>query len=152
MKYLITLIIALLICAPCMAESLEVTSTPAKATVKRGEIIAMSVSLKNVLVPRDPVTITAEAQWEDEYGAAQTSTASATISIVQPVKVNRYAVAIPASFDSAQDMLFDFVAGSAKVDGQPIAPDSQSGHLVFNIGRTLNESESISLEYSFRAL
>ena len=126
-----------------VADALEVTVTPESTTAKRGQILPMIVNLKNVLSPRDPITITAEAEWEDEYGVARTTTASATITVVQPVKVNRYKVVIPA--------LFDFVAGSAKIDGQPTTPVLDNGTLVFEIGRTLFEGESVTLEYSVKA-
>jgi len=126
------------------ADALGVASTPASATAKRGQPVEMAVSLKNVLTPREPITITAEAEWEDEYGVTRTTTASATITVVQPVKVNRYKVIIPA--------LFAFVAGSAKIDGQPATPALDSGRLTFEIGRTLLEGESVTLEYSVKAL
>jgi len=136
----------------CGAESLQVTTTPTSAQVKRGAPVAMAVSLKNVLTPREPITITAEAEWEDEYGTTRTTTASATITVIQPVKISCYKVIIPAPFDSAQDMLFAFVAGSAKIDGQPATPALDSGRLTFEIGRTLLEGESVTLEYSVKAL
>ena len=141
-----TILIAalLFIVRPVFADALEVTATPASAAAKRGEQVAMAVSLKNVLTPREPVTITAEAEWEDEYGVARTSSASTTITVVQPVKVNRYKVIIPA--------LFGFVAGSAKVDGQPAASTFDAGQFTFVIGRTLSEGESVTLEYSVKAL
>ena len=125
------------------ADALAVTATPASATAKRGQPVEMAVNLKNVLSPREPITITAEAEWEDEYGVTRTTTASATITVVQPVKVNRYKVIIPA--------LFAFVAGSAKIDGQPVTPSLETGRLTFEIGRTLLEGESLVLEYSVKA-
>jgi len=128
---------------PVFADALEVTATPASATAKRGQPVAMAVGLKNVLTPRAPITITAEAEWEDEYGTARTTTASATITVIQPVRVNRYKVIIPA--------LFAFVAGSAKIDGQPATPTLDAGQLTFQIGRTLLESESVTLDYSVKA-
>jgi hypothetical protein len=130
--------------ARCGAESLQVTATPTSAQVKRGAPIVMNVSLKNVLTPRAPITFTAEAEWEDEYGTVMSTTASATVTVVQPVKVNRYKVIIPA--------LFALVAGSAKVDGQPATPALDSGRVTFELGRTLFEGESLSLEYSVKAL
>lgn len=129
--------------SPAFADALEVTATPASATAKRGQPVAMAVSLKNVLAPRAPITITAEAEWEDEYGTARTTTATATITVIQPVKVNRYKVIIPA--------LFAFVAGSAKIDGQPATPTLDVGQLTFQIGRMLLEGESATLEYSIKA-
>ena len=139
------LVVALLFvaAAQCGAESLQVTTTPASAQVKRGVPVVMNVSLKNVLTQRDPITITAEAEWEDEYGTTRTTTASATITVVQPVKINRYKVIIPA--------LFAFVAGSAKIDGQPVTPALEAGRLTFEVGRTLLEGESVTLEYSVKA-
>lgn len=142
LMFTVALLFAAAVC--CCAESLQVTSTPTPAQVKHGAPVAMAVSLKNVLTSREPVTITAEAEWEDEYGTTRTTTASATIAVVQPVKANRYKVIIPA--------LFAFVAGSAKVDGQPAAPTLDSGRLTFEIGRTLLEGESVTLEYSVKAL
>jgi len=139
------LVLALLFIAvtECSAESLQVTTTPTSVQVKRGAAVAMNVNLKNVLAPRDPVTITAEAEWEDEYGTARTATASTTITVVQPVKLNRYKVVLPA--------LFDFVAGSAKIDGQPATPVLEADRLTFALERTLLEGESVSLEYSVKA-
>jgi len=128
---------------PVFADALEVTVIPASATAKRGQPVAMAVSLKNALTPREPVTITAEAEWEDEYGTARSTTASTTIVVVQLVKINRYKVIIPA--------LFAFVAGSAKIDGQPATPVLEAGRLTFEIGRTLLEGESVTLEYSVKA-
>ncbi len=147
MRHSISLLLAamltLFISSMARAEALEVTSTPGSVTAKRGQPVAMAVSLKNILTPREPITLTAEAEWEDEYGVARTTTASATIMVVQPVKVNRYKVAMPA--------LFDFVAGSAKVNGQPVTPTIDSERTVFEIARTLLEGESVTLEYSVKA-
>lgn len=138
------LVFVLLVAATCCnAESLQVTTTPATVKTRAGAPVAMAVSLKNTLVVRDPITLTAEAEWEDEYGTARTATASATITVLQPIKVNRYKVAIPA--------LFAFVAGSAKVNGQPAAPAPDTGRLVFELGQTIAEGESVTLEYSLKA-
>jgi len=126
----------------CCAESLQVTSTPAPTAVKHGDVVAMSVNLKNILTTREPAVITAEIEWEDEYGAARTSTTSATVTINQPVKLSRYKVVIPA--------LFAFVAGSAKVNGQPVTPASTSDGLVFELAKTLLEGESLSIDYSVK--
>ncbi len=136
-------LVLLLAATTCNAESLQVTTTPASAKTKAGAPVAMAVSLKNTLAPRDPITLTAEAEWEDEYGTARTTTASATITVVQPIKVNRYKVAIPA--------LFAFVAGSAKVNGQPVTPALDTGQLIFELGQTIAEGESVALEYSIKA-
>jgi hypothetical protein len=146
MKYMLSILLVIVMAGfvnLCYADSLQITTTPVPVAAKRGEVVAMSVNLKNILTPREPVTITAEIEWEDEYGAAQTSSDSATINIVQPVKITRYKVAIPA--------LFDFVAGSAKVDGQPVTPTSGSDGLVIELGRTLLEGKSMTLEYSVKA-
>ena len=142
-RLMLVLVLLFAAAAPCGADSLQVTTTPTAAQAKRGVPVATAVSLKNALTPREPVTITAEAEWEDEYGTARTTTASATITVIQPVKINRYKVIIPA--------LFAFVAGSAKVDGQPATPALETGRLTFEIGRTLLEGESVTLEYSVKA-
>lgn len=148
MRYTISTILIVMLAfitgCPVFADALQVTATPVSATAKRGQPVSMAVNLKNVLTPREPIIITAEAEWEDEYGTTRTTLASATITVVQPVKVNRYKVIIPA--------LFAFVAGSAKVDGQPAAPMLDAGRLTFEIGRTLLEGESVTLEYSVKAL
>ena len=69
MMKLISILTLLFVAAiGCGAESLQVTATPASTQVKRGEPVVMAVNLKNVLTPREPITLTAEAQWEDEYG------------------------------------------------------------------------------------
>lgn len=147
MKYvnllILTLSVIIILASECAAQSLQVTSTPQVTTAKRGQAVPVAVSLKNILAPREPITLTAEAEWEDEYGVARTTTASATITVVQPVKINRYKVAIPA--------LFDFVAGSATVNGQPATPTLISGRLVFEIAQTLLEGESLALQYAVKA-
>ena len=147
MKYvnllILTLSVIIILASECAAQSLQVTSTPQVTSAKRGQAVPVAVSLKNILAPREPITLTAEAEWEDEYGVARTTTASATIAVVQPVKLNRYKVAIPA--------LFDFVAGSAKVNGQPATPTLDSGRLVFEITQTLLEGESLALQYAVKA-
>ena len=140
---ILTLSVVFILASECAAESLQVTTTPQVTTAKRGQTVPVAVSLKNILAPREPITLTAEAEWEDEYGTARTTTASATITVVQPVKANRYKVIIPA--------LFAFVAGSAKVDGQPVTPTLEAGRLTFEVGRTLLEGESVTLEYSVKA-
>ena len=140
---ILTLSVIFLLASECAAQSLQVTSTPQVTTAKRGQAVPVAVSLKNILTPREPITLTAEAEWEDEYGVARTTTASATIMVVQPVKINRYKVAIPA--------LFDFVAGSAKVNGQPATPTIDSGRIVFEITQTLLEGESLALQYAVKA-
>ena len=140
---LLTLSVMFILASECAAQSLEITSIPQVTTAKHGQAVPVAVSLKNILTPREPITITAEAEWEDEYGVARTTTASATITVVQPVKVNRYKVIIPA--------LFAFVAGSAKIDGQPVTPSLETSRLTFEIGRTLLEGESLVLEYSVKA-
>lgn len=148
MRYTISMVLIVMLVfitgCPVFADALQVTATPVSATAKRGQPVAMAVSLKNVLTPREPITITAEAEWEDEYGQRQTTSASTTIHVIQPVKINRYKVIIPA--------LFAFVAGSAKVDGQPVTPALDAGQLTFELGRTLLEGESVTLEYSVKAL
>ncbi|NLN75005.1 MAG: hypothetical protein GX139_01670 [Armatimonadetes bacterium] len=140
---ILIVVLAFITGRPLFADALQVTATPVSATTKRGQPVAMAVNLKNVLAPREPVTITAEDEWEDEFGVARSTTASATITVVQPVKVNRYKVIIPA--------LFALVAGSAKIDGQPVAPALDTGQLTFEIDRTLIEGESVTLEYSVKA-
>ena len=147
MKYvnllILTLSVVFILASECAAQSLQVTSTPQVTTAKRGQAVPVAVSLKNILATREPITLTAEAEWEDEYGVARTTTASSTITVVQPVKINRYKVAIPA--------LFDFVAGSATVNGQPATPTLDSGRLVFEIAQTLLEGESLALQYTVKA-
>ena len=60
---LLTVIFVIATACVTFAESLEVTTTPASVTAKRGQPVAMAVSLKNILTPREPITITAEAEW-----------------------------------------------------------------------------------------
>lgn len=147
MRYSISLLMAVMLtfiaAGAFCADALEVTTTPASITAKRGQVVPVSVNLRNVLSPREPITITAEAEWEDEYGQAKTTTATTAISLAQPIKVNRYKVVIPA--------LFDYVAGSAKVNGQPVTPALDTGRLIFELGQTIAEGESVALEYSLKA-
>jgi len=143
MKLISVLALLFVAAIGCGAESLQVTTTPASTQIKRGATVAMAVSLKNILTPREPITLTAEAQWEDEYGVAKTSSASTTINVIQPIKISRYKVAIPA--------LFDFVAGSAKVNGQPATPILATGLITFELANTVLEGESVALEYSVKA-
>jgi hypothetical protein len=83
--------------------------------------------------------ITGTAEYTDERGVAQSlDVVPTTLTVIQPVKSNRWKAVIPA--------LFAFVAGSAKVDGQPFTPLESAGILTFEIGKTLNEGESVMIE------
>jgi len=146
MRYITYILLAVVLLVSnadlCYSESLQVTSTPAPTAVKHGDMVAMSVNLKNILTTREPAVITAEIEWEDEYGAAKLSTTSATVTINQPVKLSRYKLVIPS--------LFAFVAGSAKVYGQPVTPATISDGLLFELAKTLLEGESLSIDYSVK--
>lgn len=143
MRILLALILVMLLSAPAFADALGVTVTPTPAMVKHGQVVTLAVSLANTLTPRSPITITAKADWQDEADVAQSTTASTTITVTQPIKINRYTAIIPA--------LFDYVAGSAKISGQPVTITPVSGSLVFDIGRTLLEGESVTLEYGLKS-
>lgn len=145
MKTLIVLglVLALATTAMCGVDSLQVTTTPT-TQAKLGQVIVTSVTMKNVLTPREPITITAEARWEDELGNVMTTSASAVMNITQPIKVNAYVVTIPN--------LFVFVDGSAKVDGQSVTPMYAGEQLTFEVGRTLLEGQSVKLEYSIKTM
>ncbi|MHB9036949.1 MAG: hypothetical protein ACYC64_09790 [Armatimonadota bacterium] len=92
---LLAAMLALFISSMARAEALEVTTTPAAITAKRGQVVPVSVNLKNALPTSEPIALSAQVDWEDEYGVAKTATASTNISMVQPVKINRYKVTIP---------------------------------------------------------
>lgn len=140
---ILVVVLAFIAARAFCADALEATVTPSSATAKPGQVVTMAVNLRNKLSAREPITITAQAEWEDEYGVTRTSSDSVTLSITQPVKLNRYKVAIPA--------LFDYMAGSANVGGQPVTPTLNAGELLFDVSRTLLEGESVVLEYALKA-
>jgi|GEM_PF-1702995 len=148
---LLALVLAFVAARAFCADALEAKVTLSSVTAKPGQVVTMAVNLRNKLAPREPITITAQAEWEDEYGVTRTTSDSVTLNITQPVKVNRYKVAIPAPFDCAQDMLFDYMAGSTKIGGQPVTPTLSAGELLFDVNRTLFEGESVALEYALKA-
>ena len=140
---LLALVLAFVAARAFCADALEAKVTLSSVTAKPGQVVTMAVNLRNKLAPREPITITAQAEWEDEYGVTRTTSDSVTLNITQPVKVNRYKVAIPA--------LFDYMAGSAKVGGQPVTPTLNAGELLFDVNWTLLEGESVALEYALKA-
>jgi len=144
MKTLIFMLLLVALTSPIYADALEVTQAVTPASIAVGQAVTASVSLKNILTPRAPIELTATATWDDEFGVEQTSSASATIQVVQPIKVRKWAVAIGS--------LFGLVAGSAKIDGQPVTPALDSGVLTFDLGgRVLAEGQALTLGYAVRA-
>ncbi len=145
MKTILSTFLLLALCLSAQAQSaLQVTQTAAPLTVTVGQPIITTISLKNVLTPRPPFTITATATWEDQYGIAQSTNASATIQVVQPIKVKTWTAALSS--------LFGLVAGSATLNGQPVTPTLASGVLTFDLGSAvLNEGQSVTIGYSVKA-
>jgi hypothetical protein len=141
--FLLTMALLFICCSVCCADALQVTATMGVTTATPGQVVPVAINLKNILSPRTPIIITAEITWENEYGISQSTSASATLNVVQPIKINRYKVAIPA--------LFAFVADSAKLDGQPVTITSESGLLTFELNKTINENEQVTLNYSLKA-
>ena len=144
---LLALVVPLHACSGPVADSLSIVSTPQSVTVTPGETIPVRVVFTNTLVPREPIILTAEIEWTDPYGESCVSYASTSILVIQPVEVADYTVVIPP--------LLGFVIGSARFGGQPITPTASLdllGLLWFQLNATLMEGESITLEYTLKAL
>ncbi len=136
-------VLLVLMALPAFAESLEVAQTPANVTANAGDTVPISVTVKNTLTPRQPITLRASIEWTDQYGAPQTAEATTEISVIQPVKISRYAVLLGG---------FRYVADSATLNGAPIVETFQvADELTFLLGGLLLlEGESAQLNYSLR--
>ena len=141
MKTLWTIIL-LLACATAQAQSLTVTTAASPATVKAGATSTVTATLKNVNAAAAPITITATADWEDEYGVAQSTTASTSVKIVKPVKPTSYRWGIPALFE---------YSGHCTVDGVAVTPTISGSEVTIPLSRTLNEGESTVVTFGVRA-
>lgn len=139
---LLLVVAAVVQCGACSADALQIATT-APTKIKKNQPATVSVTMKNALSPREPIVVTATATWEDEYGVAQSSSDSCTVTVIQPIKVNRYAVIVPA--------LFDFVVGSGTVDGAAVTPTLDSNQLTFELDRTLLENEQLTITYSIKS-
>jgi len=140
--FALALVLLFTVIGYCAADSLQIDTTP--VWTKKGEPVVITVSMKNSLVPRPPVTIIGSAEWVDEYGTTQTTTTSTAVMVVQPIKVNKYRLVMPA--------LFAFVADSGRIDGQPTTVIVGEDSIIFEINRTLNEGESVVIEYAVKTL
>ena len=104
---------------------------------------AFTVTFTNTLVPLPPLIITAEADWINEDGTACSATASAEITITQPLSMAAYKVSLPAALS--------YVADTGRLNGAPIAPTVTSNMVMFDLGFVLFEGEAATLEYTLRA-
>lgn len=137
-----TLLLLLALTTTAQAQSLSVTTAASPAAVKAGGTSTITATLKNVNAAAAPITITATAEWDDEYGVAQSTTASTSIKVVKPVKPKAYKWGIPA--------LFEF-SGHCQVDGVAVTPTVAGAEVTIPLARTLNEGESCIITFGVRA-
>lgn len=127
------------------ADPLSVSMWSPQQTLRPGLTAPVTVSLTNTLAPKPDVVLTAGATWQDALGNEYTTQAEPlTLAVVQPVTVQTFALTIPAGCE--------YVAGSGLVDGVAQEPVPLSGQWVWSLQRELAEQQSISLQYSVKAL
>jgi hypothetical protein len=136
---LLCIVLLVLSCSVKAADGLQVTVTASQVDSVT-KITTIQTTLSNILHTRDPIPLVIEILWSDEYGTDRSASATATITVIQPIKPKKYKVVIPA--------LFDFVAGSAKVDGQPVIPTLDGKEMSFTLDQTLLEGESVVITYN----
>ena len=136
-------LLLLLLCTTAQAQSLSVTTEPAPASLRKGESATITATLKNTLTAQPPTVFAATVTWDDEYGVAQSTEASTSVQIVRPVKAKAYRWLIPA--------LFDFVAGSARVNGEAMTPLVNGSEVTVTLGTILAEGQSVVVAIGVRA-
>lgn len=141
MKTLWTILLVLLATA-AQAQSLTVTTLASPATIKTGATSTITATLKNTNAASSPVVFTATAEWEDEYGIAQSTTATTSVKIVKPVKPKAYKWGIPALFE---------YSGHCQVDGVAVTPTVAGSEVTIPLTRTLNEGESTVITFGVKA-
>jgi uncharacterized protein (DUF58 family) len=144
MRYLVTILLLTLFCATAQAASLEVTTTPAAVSVKRGETVTLTTTIKNTLVAKS-ATFTATLDYTDETGASQTATGGWTLAVKQQTTVGKLRIVVPA--------LFGFVPDSATVsDAGPLTTASETGAVAFTLDRVLDAGQSLTVTFKAKAL
>jgi hypothetical protein len=127
------------------ADPLSVSMWSPQQTLRPGLAAPVTVTLANTLAPKPDVVLTAGATWRDALGNEYTTQAAPlTLAVVQPVTVQTFALTIPAGCE--------YVTGSGQVDGVVREPVLLAGQWVWSLQRELAEQQSISLQYSVRAL
>lgn len=141
MKSLLCMLLVLM-AFPAFADSLEIAQTPASVKAQAGESVPISVTLKNTLTPRQSIMLRASVEWTDQYGTPRLSEATTEISVIQPVKMSRYAVLVAG---------FRYVDDSATLNGNPVETFLIADELTFLLGGlVLLEGESATLVYTLR--
>jgi hypothetical protein len=144
---MIRFVLALALLAPLSlsADPLAVTMWSPQQTLRPGLTAPVTVTLANTLTPKPDVVVSCAAMWTDTYGAEHMTFGDPlTLEVIQPITVRTFALTIPAGCE--------YVVGSGLVDGVAQEPVPLSGEWVWSLQRELAEQQSISLQYSVRAL
>ena len=127
------------------ADPLAVSMWSPQQTLRPGLSAPVTVTLANTLTPRPDLVVTGGAVWQDALGNEYTTQAAPlTLEVVQPVSVKTFTLTIPAGCE--------YVTGSGLVDGVAQEPTPLSGEWVWSLQRELTEQQSITLQYSVKAL
>lgn len=114
--------------------SLTAALTPSAVVVKNGSQFSLEFALTNTNIKQDPIVLTAEADYTDEYGVAQVATAqSVPIDVDRSVLVTVVKLPLPA--------YVAYVAGSAQWNGIALDSDAvlDAGVLTAVVNATLVE-------------
>lgn len=113
--------------------SLIAVFTPSAVVVKHGAQFSLAFDLTNTNVKQDPIVLTAEADYTDEYGVGQTVTAqSEAINVDCSVLANILKITLPAGVE--------YVAGSAQWNGLAVDASVTDGVLTAVVNATLFEA------------
>ncbi len=106
-------------CAAWGAHTPQVLMAPTRSDIAPGETITLKVFVKNSLSVAPPLVIDATAEFIDDDGTEQVSSASLDLPVSHPVHVDRIRLVIPDPLT--------YVYGTAAANGQPLtaAPDGQ---------------------------
>jgi len=125
--------LAILGLARADAAALGITTTVTPAKPKPGQGVTVTSKVTNTQTARPALTVTATASWIDTQGAAQTSTNSASIQVVQPVTVIELKYTLPTGIT--------YTSGTATVNGLTVVPTQAGAVLTVPVAITLNEAE-----------
>lgn len=79
---------------------LDLTISADKQQVKIGENVTLTVKVKNVLTPLQPITLQATATYTDAVGTQRTATSNAVIvQPIQPISVATVTLTLPVGWE-----------------------------------------------------
>lgn len=141
-KTMRTLLCILLLVLPICAAAqnpVSISIQPSSQSIKLGEQLGLTVTLKNTNTPSAPVVITVIVKYKDAKNVQQPdATGSGTINISRPVTLTSLALTIPSSLV--------YVPNTATLNGQTITANQASGVLTMNMSSALSEQQTAIVE------